>query len=75
MFKVGDIVKVRDNGRIVTHNTPRWAYGELGKVVRLNDFTVTISLLGCYDGEKIRADYADVMIIRRTGDEQEAEQG
>ncbi len=56
----GGLVKIRDNGKIVTHHTPRWSYGEMGHVVRLNDQTITISLLGRYEGEKVRADYADV---------------
>ena len=59
-IQAGNLVKIRDNGKIVTHHTPRWSYGEMGHVVRLNDQTITISLLGRYEGEKVRADYADV---------------
>ena len=62
MPKVGDKVKIVDNGKIVTHNTPRWAYGETGLVVRLNDRTATIELLSYYPGERIRADYADIIV-------------
>lgn len=62
MPKVGDRVKIIDNGKIVTHNTPRWAYGEIGRVVRLNDRTVTVELLTYYPGEKIRVDYDDVLV-------------
>ena len=62
MPKVGDLVKIVDNGGIVTHFTPRWSYGEIGRVVRLNDKTVTVVLLTYYPGEKIRVDYEDVLV-------------
>ena len=62
-IKVGDLVRIFDNGKIVTHHTPRWAYGEIGRVVRLNERTVTISLLGWYGGERVRADWQDVAKI------------
>ena len=62
MPKVGDIIEIYDNGRIFTHNTPRWAYGTAGRVVRLNDKTATIDLLTFSPGERIRADYADIKL-------------
>ena len=62
MPKVGDKVKIVDNGKIFTHFTPRWSYGEIGRVVRLNDKTVTVELLTYYPGEKIRADYDDIQV-------------
>ena len=61
----GDVVEIRDNGRIVTHITPRWTYGCSGEVVRLNDRSVTIRLLHYSPGEIIRADYADVKFLLR----------
>lgn len=64
----GDLVKIRDNGRIVTHITPRWAYECVGEVVRLNDRSVTIKLLHYSPGENVRADYADVLPLSRTPD-------
>ena len=57
---VGDLIKIRDNGKFFTHNTPRWSYGEIGRVIRLNDRTVTVELLTYYPGEKIRVDYDDI---------------
>jgi hypothetical protein len=64
----GDIVEITDNGRIVTHVTPRWAYGCSGEVIRLNDRSVTIKLLHYSPGEIVRADYADVRpLLRRSG--------
>ena len=65
MPKVGELVDVFDNGRIVTHNTPRWAYGTTGRVLRLNDKTATIELVTYCPGERIRVDYADIRIRQK----------
>lgn len=62
MPKVGDKVKIIDNGKTVTHNTPRWSYGEIGMVIRLNDRTVTVELITYYPGERIRVDYDDILV-------------
>lgn len=57
--KVGDRVKIVDNGRWVSHITPRWSYHYRGEVIRLNDMSVTIRL-DDFDGMKIRVNYEDV---------------
>ena len=49
------------------HHTPRWSYGECGRVIRLNDATMTVFLIGRYEGEKIRVDYADVSLAEHLG--------
>lgn len=64
----GDLVTIRDNGRIVTHTTPRWTYGCSGEIIRLNDRSVTIKLMSYAPGEIVRADYADVQLLRRRQD-------
>lgn len=63
-FRIGDRVKIIDNKRFVTHITPRWAYYHFGKIVRLNDLSVTVEL-DDYDHEHIRVDYDDVLVVGR----------
>ena len=43
-FRVGDVVKIRDNRFIETHITPRWAYGYSGTVIRSNRLSYTVKL-------------------------------
>jgi len=76
--RIGDRVKVKDNGAFVTHITPRWAYSYYGTVIRLNPQSVTVRL-DDFDGMKIRVDYIDLTIIKRAeaaqDDQQRAIQG
>lgn len=62
-IRIGDRVRIRDNGWITTHITPRWSYFHHGTVVRLNDLSVTVEL-DDYDHERIRVDYDDVEVQR-----------
>ena len=57
--KIGERVKIFDNGWRTTHITPRWSYRYKGEVIRLNDLSVTIRL-DDFEGMKIRVDYDDV---------------
>lgn len=63
-LEAGAIVKIVDNGRIVTHITPRWTYGYCGTVVRLNDLSVSVKLAGPYEGETVRVNYPDLIVIK-----------
>lgn len=62
-LQVGDAVWIRDNGRIHTHITPRWALGDVAEVIRLNDRSLTVRLLH-RERETIRVDYADAIRVR-----------
>lgn len=61
-YRVGTLVRIRDNQRIVTHITPRWAYGLIGEIVRVNNLSLTVRLVGG-SGEQIRVDYVDALIL------------
>lgn len=62
-YRIGTMVLIRDNGRIVTHHTPRWSYGCTAEIVRVNRVTLTVQLLDYYPGERIRIDLWDAYIM------------
>ena len=63
-FKIGDYVEIVDNGRFVSAYTPRWSYRYRGKIVRLNDRTITVEL-DDFDHMRIRVDWDDVQVLER----------
>ena len=62
-FRVGDVVKVRDNRFIETHITPRWAYGYSGTVIRSNKLSYTVKLDNT--DWKVRVNEEDMILLER----------
>lgn len=61
-YRVGALVRVQDNQRIVTHITPRWAYGQIAEIVRVNKLSLTVKLPG-FTGERFRIDFVDAVLL------------
>lgn len=61
-YRVGALVRVVDNQRIVTHITPRWAYGQIGEIVRVNRLSLTVRLISGAS-ERIRVDFIDALVL------------
>ena len=62
-YRVGDVVKIRDNRFIETHITPRWAYGYSGMVIRSNRLSYTVKLDNT--DWKVRVNEEDMILLER----------
>lgn len=62
-FRVGDVVKIRDNRFIETHITPRWAYEYSGTVIRSNRLSYTVKLDNT--NWKVRVNEEDMILLER----------
>lgn len=64
-FRVGDVVKIRDNRFIETHITPRWSYGYSRTVIRVNKLSYTVKLDNT--DWKVRVNEEDLKLLERKG--------